>query len=240
MIDVGRGPVVQGCKTLFLQPAGQLLHEGGHMLATQFGVHHEAAEGQATVADADVTFCWCTVTGFPATGRVFPVRRQDGHDFALPVAAADDDRGILEAVGMVVHVRALEQEHAISAFSDELVPGRSVDGGIGVDAEHAAHGEGRWPSPGDGPGDGADHGTAAVQRAVRAGRHGPLPDQRWCSVQSAASGDASWRHGVPCRRRFCPRGIPCVLAGAGSGAHGFTLVQLFQFFTNTCCEKHCS
>ena len=57
MIDVGRGPVVQGSKTLILQPAGQLLHERRHMLAAQFGVHHETAEGQATVADADVAFC---------------------------------------------------------------------------------------------------------------------------------------------------------------------------------------
>ena len=230
MIDVGRGPVVQGCETLFLQPAGQLLHECRHMLATQFGVHHEAAEGQATVADADVTFCWCTVTGFLATGRAFPVRRQDGHDPAQAIVAADDDRGILEAVGMVVHVRALEQERTIAASADELVPGRSVGGGIGVDAEHAAHGEGRWPGPGGGLGEGADHGTAAVQRAVRAGRHGPLSDQRWRGVQPAASGDASWRHGVPCRRRFCPGCIPCVLAGASSRAQGSTLVQLFQFF----------
>ena len=174
MIDVGRGPVVQGCKTLFLQPAGQLLHEGGHMLAPQFGVHHEAAEGQATVADADVTFCCCTVTGFLATGRAFPVRRQDGHDPALAIVAADDDRGILEAVGMVVHVRALEQKYAIAASAVELVPGRSVGGGIGVDAEHAAHGEGRWPGPGSGLGEGADHGTVAVRRTVRAGRAWPV------------------------------------------------------------------
>ena len=158
------------------------------------------------------------------------MRWQDGHDSALAIVAADDDRGILEAVGMVVHVRALEQKYAIAASADELVPGRSVGGGIGVDAEHAAHGEGRWPGPGDGPGDGADHGTMAVQRTPRAGRHGPLSDQRWRSVQSAASGDASWRHGAPCRRRFRPGGIPCVLAGAGSRAQGFTLVQLFQFF----------
>ena len=125
VVEVGRCLVVQLHEAAACQPGGQLFHHGQYLGAPKFLVHHQATEGEPTVRDAVVT-----VRGVAAVGR------QDGDDPRRALCALDDDRSILEAVGVVVHVFPLEQENAVAAATDEIIPRRTVCGGVRANAVH--------------------------------------------------------------------------------------------------------
>ena len=125
VVEMGRGLVVQLYEVAASQPGGQLFHHGQYLGTPQFLVHHQATEGEPTVRDAVVT-----VRGVAAVGW------QDGDDPRRALCAFDDDRGILEAVGVVVHVFPLEQENAVAAATDEVIPRRTVCGGVRANAVH--------------------------------------------------------------------------------------------------------
>lgn len=125
VVEVGRGLVVQLHEAAACQPGGQLLHHGQHLGATQLLVHHQATKGESAVRDAVVA-----VRGLATVGR------QDGDDPGRALCALDDDGGILETVGVVVHVFPLEQENAVAAATDEVIPRRAVCGGVRANAVH--------------------------------------------------------------------------------------------------------